>query len=128
MLLCTCANISSMAKVIQIRNVPDGSRNHRASAPRWNSTISELGPLRLQLGRMEERLEDNAVALRLLPQIFELFLCSFGGDDVEPGPDTLEADGHLSRDAQGSGQVQIALDLHLDALGLHPHSLRDHLT
>src|SRR5918997_84316 len=100
----------------------------RAITPRWSCTDKRLlGPLPLQLRRPNQRLEDHAVPLRLLPQIFELLLCGGGRDDVEPGPDALEADGHFSGDAEGSRQVQVAFDLDLDALGLYPHGLGDHL-
>src|SRR5215218_3912913 len=86
-----------------------------------------LDPLRLQLRRPGQRLEDDAVLLRLAPQIFQLLLCSCGREDVEPGPDALETHGYVPGDAQSPCEVEIPLDLDFDTLGLYPHGLGDHL-
>jgi antitoxin FitA len=63
------------------------------------ASVRLLNPLRLQLRRPTQRLEDHAVLLRLAPQILQLLLRSPGRHDVEPGADALEADGHFLRDA-----------------------------
>src|SRR5829696_9914476 len=91
------------------------------------ASVRPLSPLRLQLRRPAQRLEDHAVLLRLAPQVVQLLLGSSGSDDVEPGADALEAHANLLRDAKSSGEVQLTLDFDLDALGLYPHRLGNHL-
>src|SRR5215218_9496849 len=91
------------------------------------TSVVPLSPLRLQLRRLAQRLEDHAVLLRLAPQVVQLLLRSLRRYDIEPGTDALEADGHFPGDAQSSREIQLALDLDLDALGLYAHGLGYHL-
>src|SRR6187200_1372310 len=85
------------------------------------------GADRLDRGRVAQRLEHRAVALRALHEPLEVLLARAGRVDLEAQPDRVEAGPDLAVDPERPAQVEVALDDHLDALGLEAHRGRDHL-
>src|SRR3954447_14351996 len=85
------------------------------------------GAHRLDRGRLAQRLQDGAVALRAGHEAVEVLRARVRRVDLEAHADRVEAGGDLAVDAERAAQVEVALDDDLDLAGVEAHRRRDHL-